>query len=505
MSKQQKNEFETYKNARREFVRYVAEEASRPANIPSLIERDVLSLLRPLLLDNYSAIQQTAALAIGRLANGSEQIATKVVDAGILPEIVTGLSSQDKYIMQNSCFVIRTIAKHSDALAQKCVDAKALDPLVKCLEQDNSKVREAAAWALGFIASHKPELAQAVVNANSIQSLITAVQEPELSLKRIAVCTLGDIAKHNPELAQCVIDARAIPTIAPLLKDSDAKLKQQVCTTLAHIAKHSVDSAELVVEAEIFPAAMNCLRDKDAGVRKAASVLIRQTVSHTIELAQLVIRFDGAAALVDFLKPEQQNEPLHAVIAIGYIATYSQALATSLIQANAPSAVLNVFTTTKNESTQAMAAWALGQLGSHSPENAAKLASLNVLSLLLEAHNSKGASDDLKLRTKRALKVLIQQCNEIEALQPLIEPAPENILKHVLEQISKLLPKNPKMRVPFVTSGGFQAVQKIPAQPGTKIRDYIDAINAVFPEQAVHFYSPKYPDTLLQEIDNYEG
>lgn len=505
MSRQLLKDFESYKNARRDFVRIVAEEANRPANVQTLIDLEVLSLLRPLLLDNVSSIQQTAALAIGRLANGSEEVAIKVVDAGILPEIVAGLSSSDKHIQQNSCFVIRTIAKHSEALAQKCVDAKALDPLVKCLSKFVAKVRESAAWAIGAIASHKPELAQAVVDANAIQYLISAVQEPELSLKRICVCALGDIAKQNSDLAQCVIEARAIPTIAPLLKDSDAKLKQQVCTTLAHIAKHSIDSAELVVEAEIFPAAMHCLRDKDAGVRKAASVLIREIVGHTQDLAQLVVRVDGAAALVNFLRPEQNNEPLHAVIAIGYIASFSQALATEMIKADAPSAVLQVFNTTKNDNVKAMCAWTLGQLGRHSSDNASKLASLNVLSLLLKAHNAKGASEETKLKTKRALKMLIEHTNEIEALQPLIEEAPDKIKKYVLEQISKLLPKNPKMRIPFVTSGGFQAVQKINAEAGTKIRDYIDAINACYPEQAQRFYSPKYPEHLLQEIDNYEG
>jgi len=505
MSRHLLKDFETYKNARRDFVRIVAEEASRPSNVQTLIDLEVLSLLRPLLLDNVSAIQQTAALAIGRLANSSEQIAIRVADAGILPEIVAGLNSQDKYIKQNSCFVIRTIAKHSAALAQKCVDSKALDPLVKCLESFESKVRESAAWALGFIATHTPELAQAVVDAGSVQFLITAVQEPELSLKRIAVSSLGDIAKHNPELAQNVIDARAIPTIAPLLKDSDSKLKHQVCATLAHIAKHSVESAELVVEAEIFPAAMHCLKDKEPGVRKAAATLIREIVKHTQELAQLVIRVDGAAALVQFLRPEQNNEPLHAVMAIGYIASFSQSLATSLLQADAAAAVLYVFTTAKLDHVKSSAAWTLGQLGKHSSETASKLASLNVLALLLEAHNSKEASEDLQLKTKRALKMIIEKCSEIEALQPLIERSPEAVLKYVLEQISKLLPKNAKMRVPFVTSGGFQAVQKIKAEPGSKIRDFIDAINACFPDQAVRFYSPQYPQALIQEIEHFDA
>lgn len=151
MSRQLLQVFEKYQHSRREFVHTVAEYASRSENITSLMDCGVLQLLRPLLLDNVGAIQQTAALALGRLANQSEAIAEKIVDSGVLPEIVAGLNSNDVYYKRNACFVIRTIAKHSPLLAQKTVDAGSLDPLVKCLESFDIKVREAAAWRLDLL------------------------------------------------------------------------------------------------------------------------------------------------------------------------------------------------------------------------------------------------------------------------------------------------------------------------------------------------------------------
>jgi HEAT repeat protein len=270
---------------------------------------------------------------------------------------------------------------------------------------------------------------------------------------------------------------------------------------LAQIAKHTLDSAELVVEGQIVPPALQCLKDKDPGVRKAAASLMRDVVKHSQELAMLVINVGGAAALVQYLKPEAGNDPLSAVMAVGYIAAFSQSLASALIQESAPAVVLNVFVSAKQPHVRASAAWTLGQLGKHSPEQASQLTSLNALALLLEAHNDKNAGEDLKLKTKRALKFIIEKCNEIEALQPLIEPAPDKIKKYVLEQIAKLLPKNSKAKVPFVTSGGFQSVQKIVPEPGSKIREYIDQINSVYPDHAIRYYSPQYPQDLIAEIE----
>jgi ATP/maltotriose-dependent transcriptional regulator MalT len=54
-----------------------------------------MSLLRPLLLDNVPSISQSAALALGRLANMNEELAESVVNNEILPQLVMSLNEQN--------------------------------------------------------------------------------------------------------------------------------------------------------------------------------------------------------------------------------------------------------------------------------------------------------------------------------------------------------------------------------------------------------------------------
>lgn len=54
-----------------------------------------MALLRPLLLDNVPSIQQSAALALGRLANYSDELAEAVVSNEILPQLVYSLAEQN--------------------------------------------------------------------------------------------------------------------------------------------------------------------------------------------------------------------------------------------------------------------------------------------------------------------------------------------------------------------------------------------------------------------------
>lgn len=54
-----------------------------------------MAMLRPLLLDVVPSIQQTAALALGRLADHSDDLAEAVVKEDILPQLVHSLASQN--------------------------------------------------------------------------------------------------------------------------------------------------------------------------------------------------------------------------------------------------------------------------------------------------------------------------------------------------------------------------------------------------------------------------
>jgi HEAT repeat protein len=507
---------DAFEAARLEFVQTILDNANRAESIPTLMENGVLTILRQLLLDDIPAIQETAALALARLADVNETVADEIVNAGILPEIVPGLQSSDAYYRRFACLTIRGISRHSPSHAEECLPL--LNPLVQCLDHTDIRVLDASASAVGSLAGHSETLAQAVVDAGAISSLISGLGHTELFVLRTVVESLGQIAKHNLQLAVAVIEAKGIKVIVPLHRSPDPKLKQQVARTLTHIAKHSTDTAQLIVDENAFPHALHCFKDKDIGVRTYSAALVREIVKHTQELSQYVINMGGAAALVAFLKPESQNEPLNGVLTVGFIASFSQTLTHALIDEGADAVVLNVFVSSNDDAVQTAAAWAMGQLGKHSPQEASRLASLNALSLLLDAYNRPGAPDDLKLKCKRALKFIITKCTLLSALEPLIAPSPPSVQYYTLVQIEKLLrnnanarplsrKNNPDARPGFVMSGAFKAIQVLGAGRAPldlRTQGVIKAINSLFKPGLVQYYDPTYPDALLELTEQYE-
>lgn len=489
--------FETYQKARHAFAQSVAEMATQPSRIEMLQNAGAMQLLRPLLLDNVPSIQQTAALALGRLANYSDDLAEAVVSNEILPQLVYSLSEQNRFYKKAAAFVLRSVAKHSPELAHAVVDAGALESLCHCLEEFDPSVKESAAWAIGYIAGHTAELATAVVDSGAVPLLILCIQEPELSLKRICASTLSDICKHSPELAQAVVDCGAVPYLAPLIAHNDAKLKRQACGCLAQVAKHSVDLAEMVVEAEIFPDILTCLQDDDTMVQKNAATCIREVAKHTPELAKLIVNAGGAAALVDYVANSKSNVRLPGIMALGYISAFSETLALAVVVSKGIDPLKDALIHEPEDHIKAAAAWSLGQVGRHTPDHAQAIAEADVLRRLLAVYMSVDSSEDLKVKAKRALKAILKKCTALGALEPLLREAPQPIVKAILAQFAKVLPNDRVAKRSFVQSGGLQLTLELSESVGGELSESIGAITACYPPEIVEYYSPKYATKLM--------
>lgn len=466
-----------------------------------------MQLLRPLLLDTVPSIQQSAALALGRLANYSEALAHAVVTNDVLPQLVYNLTEQNRFYKKAAAFVLRAVAKHSAELAQQVADAGALDSLVACLAEFEPAVKEAACYALGHVARHTPELAQAVVDAGAVSQLVLCVQEPELALKRVAASALAEIAKHSPELAHAVVDSGAVTYLAALVRHNDAKLKRQVCAALGQIAKHTVDLASVVVEAEVFPPLLHCLKDADLLVRKNAATCVREIAKHSPELATLIVNQGGHTALIDYAADATVTgaDKLPAIMALGYIAAFSETLATAICAHEGILPLKRALVDEKEDHIRAAAAFSLGQIGRHSSDHAKALAEADVLRALVAAFDDPASSEDLKQKTQRALKAILAKCSHAPALEPLFLIASPTILKHLVQQFAKILKTDLEARKSFMLSGCLQKLQSVKADQGSELQEHIAAINACYPPEVIQSFSPNFKETMLKKLEEFKS
>eukprot|EP00249_Psilotum_nudum_P029019 c39130_g1_i1 orf=231-803(+) len=187
---------------------------------------------------------------------------------------------------------------------------------------------------------------------------------------------------------------------------------------------------------------------------------------------------------------------------LGYIGAFEETLAKVIISSNGIPPLLDALTNEHEDHIKSASAWSLGQIGKHSPVHALAIAEAGVLPQLVSVFLSPRSSEDLQNKCKRALKAITDRLTHLPALDSLLQGPglPETILKFVLAQLAKILPNDPDSRTKFVTSGGFEKLQRLPVEPGSELKEHVDHINSCYPIEIVHYYSPGYSETLLQKL-----
>ncbi|KAL8430361.1 hypothetical protein Efla_001126 [Eimeria flavescens] len=246
-----------------------------------------------------------------------------------------------------------------------------------------------------------------------------------------------------------------------------------------------------IVEAEALPKVLHCLKDPDDLVRRSAATCIREVVKHTPQLATFAANAGAIAALINLIQESTGPTRVAGILALGYIGAFTETLALAVIVQKGIPPLKEALQTEQEDHAKAAAAWALGQLGRHTPDHAAAVAEADVLRLLMAMLMASGSSEDLKCKAKRAS--VVQICTHLEALEPLLSNAPPSILKCIVQQFAKVLPNDPKARRTFVQTGALETLLKIrETDAAADVLDSIQSVCTLYPQEVVNYYSPGY-------------
>lgn len=261
--------------------------------------------------------------------------------------------------------------------------------------------------------------------------------------------------------------------------------------------------AEMVVEADTLPKVLQCLKYPDEPARKHAATLVREIAKQTPELAQLVVSTGGVGALVEFVSTASGPTRLPGIMALGYIAAFSETLALSIIAEKGLVPILTAVEVEPEDHLKAAAVWTLGQVGRHTPDHAKAVSDTGALLHMVALEGVNENSEDLRNKCRRALKGVVGKLTYFPALDELVQkPLAEGVMKLVLEQVGKVLANDAPGRAAFVKSGGLAKVQHLAEAEGSCLKEVADVINGCYPEEIVKYYSPGYSQQLLSQLDS---
>ena len=131
---------------------------------------------------------------------------------------------------------------------------------------------------------------------------------------------------------------------------------------------------------------------------------------------------------------------------------------------------------------------------------------------MLYYYQDKKMNDYLRDKAKSSLKKIIDNCDNLSALEPLLHVSPDKILKHILNQYIKYLKINNTEFKNFIQNGGLQKLQELKFSDtvknspiGAKLVELINTINSYYPAEIVKYYTPEGMSDDMLVFNNQEA
>jgi 3-methyladenine DNA glycosylase AlkD len=217
------------------------------------------------------------------------------------------LEEFDPTVKESAAWAIGYIAQHTPDLAQSVVDAGAVPLLVLCIQEPEITLKRISASAISDICKHSPELAQAIVDAGAVAYLAPLILHPDSKLKRQVCSALSHIAKHSVDLAEVIVEAEIFPNILNCLKDNDLLVRKNSAMCIREVAKHTPELAKLIVNSGGAAALVDYVSDAQGNNKLPGIMALGYISAFSETLALAVIVSKGIAPLKDALISEPED------------------------------------------------------------------------------------------------------------------------------------------------------------------------------------------------------
>jgi hypothetical protein len=204
--------------------------------------------------------------------------------------------------------------------------------------------------------------------------------------------------------------------------------------------------------------------------------------------------------MVDYMNDCHGNARLPAIMTLGFVASYSETLGMAVIQSAGIPALKDCLVHEPEDHVKAAAVWALGQCGRHGVGHSQLLAEGDCLRHVLAAMLHEEASDDLRGKAQKTLRVTLARCRHLAAMQPLLPLAPVGTLQLLLSRFAEVLPEDQAQRRALVASGGLKLVQSLDRTDIT-VAELVDLINENYPPEVVEYCSPDFAHNLARRVE----
>ncbi|EFA79377.1 putative importin subunit alpha A [Heterostelium album PN500] len=203
----------------------------------------VLPLLRHLISPAFAAhsdILADACWAASYLSDGEDKRIQSVVDAQLVPGLVTMLANPSSSVYTPALRAIGNIVTGNAGQTQTVIECGAIPMLSKLLDVNRKNVRKETCWALSNITAGSQEQIVTVVSPTSdiVPKLIRLLKSAEHEVKREACWALSNATNGSPATINALVNSGILEPLCELLDNQDLVVLKVTMEALYNILSY---------------------------------------------------------------------------------------------------------------------------------------------------------------------------------------------------------------------------------------------------------------------------
>ncbi|CAG8527125.1 5191_t:CDS:10 [Ambispora leptoticha] len=186
----------------------------------------------------------TALAAMSSLYDNGRKL---VVDAKIIPHIVTAMSHKSYGVRSAACQLTKSLSRSVHILRTSLVDAGIAGPLFKLLSDESTDVQTIACATFCNMVLEFSPMKRTILELGGIEKLVELVHSPDNNIRLNAIWGLKNLICHaESDIKDSVMKILTYPMLAKLIDDPELDVQEQALNLLRNLASSKETDIEEV-------------------------------------------------------------------------------------------------------------------------------------------------------------------------------------------------------------------------------------------------------------------
>ncbi|KAG9289034.1 hypothetical protein G9A89_015583 [Geosiphon pyriformis] len=267
-------------------------------------------------------LKENALTAIAAMSSLFDKGRKLVVEAKIIPHIVTAMSHKSYGVRAAACQCTKSLSRSVNILRTSLVDAGIATPLFKLLSDESSDVQTTACATLCNIVMEFSPMKKAILEQGGIEKLVELVQSSNNSLRLNAIWALKNLVCHaESDVKDAVMKVLTYPLLATLIDDSEIDVQEQALNLLRNLVHPKERNIEEVFKGLGEVTLMNILEKRlcwfhSQIIKQTLYVINNIAVGNERHIQAIMARSTILRHLLNYMKNDNSEIRLIAVLCL---------------------------------------------------------------------------------------------------------------------------------------------------------------------------------------------